>query len=58
MAIKILDIYGQNVASKRMGIECRINQIDLIIFVVTYKRFMAQIFRKIRVQKCKSTSFA
>ena len=33
MAIKILDIYGQNVASKRMGIECRINQIDSIIFV-------------------------
>ena len=56
MAIKILNIYGQNVASKRMGIECRINQIDLIIFVVTYKRFMAQI-QEIRVQKYKSFSF-
>ena len=36
MAIKILDIYGQNVASKRMGIECRINQIDSIIFVAKW----------------------
>ena len=53
MAIKILDIYGQNVASKRMGIECRINEIDSIIFVAKWIQIYGSNIEKrgIHVQK-------